>query len=235
MGAVRADPAVALHDVSKRYVVHLIAHDTLREAVAHRAWRQGRAHQWALRGVSLAIAAGESVAVVGPNGSGKSTLLRLVAGIERPTLGTVSVSGGVVSILELGVGFSNHLSGLENLEVAAGLLGLDRGDLRRRLPEIAEFSGLGRVLHRPLREYSSGMIARLGFALAFEVPGDVLLVDEVLAVGDEDFRARCLERVGAFRRAGGTLLFASHEPELVTQLADRVVRLRHGLIHDETS
>jgi len=171
---------------------------------------------------------------MGPNGSGKSTLLRLVVGIERPTIGRVSVAGGVIGILELGVGFTDHLSGVENLEVAAGLLGLDRTELRRRLPTIAEFSGLGRALHRPLREYSSGMVARLGFALAFEVPGDVLLVDEVLAVGDEEFRERCLDRIVAFRRAGGTLLFASHEPQLVAQLADKVVRLRNGLLQPES-
>src|SRR5205807_7078355 len=131
-----------------RYVVHLIAHDTLREAIAHRSWRQPRSLQWALRGVSLTVRQGESVALMGPNGSGKSTLLRLVTGIERPTTGRVHVSGGVVGVLELGVGFSDHLSGLENLEVAAGLLGLDRWQLRERLPAIAGFSGLGRMMQR---------------------------------------------------------------------------------------
>ena len=134
----------------------------------------------------------------------------------------------------MGVGFNDDLSGEQNLEVAAGLLGLSRAELSRLLPRIVEFSELGGALHRPLREYSSGMVARLGFALAMHVPADILLIDEVLAVGDEAFRSRCIDRVKEFRQSGGSLLFASHEPELVEQLADRQLELRNGLLQIDT-
>jgi homopolymeric O-antigen transport system ATP-binding protein len=224
---------IELERVGKRYRVHVVAHDTLKATVHHKSWRHARSVHWALREVSLSIASGESVAVVGPNGSGKSTLLRLVAGVERPTAGTVSVRAATAGLLGLGVGFSDSLSGEENLDVAGALLGMERTELRRLRPAIAEFSGLGQALHRPLREYSSGMVARLGFALAMHARADVLLVDEVLAVGDEEFRGRCIDRISELRRQGGTILFASHEPELVSRLADRVVELRNGLLQSD--
>jgi ABC-type polysaccharide/polyol phosphate transport system ATPase subunit len=175
------------------------------------------------------------VALTGRNGSGKSTLLRLVAGVEQPTAGRLWVGGDVAAVLGLGVGFSDHLSGEQNLEVAGGLIGLDQAELARLRPAIAEFSELGPALLRPLREYSSGMVARLGFALAMHAPADLLLIDEVLAVGDEGFRARCLDRIEQFKRSGGSLLFASHEPELVDRLADRRLELRNGLLQADAA
>jgi lipopolysaccharide transport system ATP-binding protein len=219
-----------LDRVGKRYDVHFIGTDTLRGALSQGSWRRPRAVQWALRDLSFSVRQGESVALIGRNGSGKSTLLRLVAGVEQPTCGNLSVRGGVAAVLGLGVGFSDHLSGEQNLEVAGGLLGLGRAELARLRPAITEFSELGAALLRPLREYSSGMVARLGFALAMHVPAELLLVDEVLMVGDEGFRSRCLERIEEFKQSGGSLLFASHEPELVDQLADRRLELRHGLL-----
>jgi ABC-type polysaccharide/polyol phosphate transport system ATPase subunit len=219
-----------LESVGKRYDVHFVGGDTLRGVLSHRHMWRPRPVQWALRDVSFSVRRGEAVALVGANGSGKSTLLRLIAGVEQPTTGRLRVRGGVVGVLGLGVGFNDDLSGEQNLEVAAGLLGLSRAELSRLLPRIVEFSELGRALHRPLREYSSGMVARLGFALAMHVPADILLIDEVLAVGDEAFRSRCIDRVKQFRQSGGSLLFASHEPELVEQLADRQLELRNGLL-----
>jgi lipopolysaccharide transport system ATP-binding protein len=219
-----------LDRVGKRYDVHFIGTDTLRGVLAQGSWRQPRPVQWALRDVSLSVRRGESVALTGRNGSGKSTLLRLAAGVEQPTAGHLWVGGGVAAVLGLGVGFSDHLSGEQNLEVAGGLLGIARAELARLRPTIAEFSELGAALLRPLREYSSGMVARLGFALAMHAPADLLLIDEVLMVGDEGFRARCLERIEEFKRSGGSLLFASHEPELVDHLADRRLELRNGLL-----
>jgi ABC-type polysaccharide/polyol phosphate transport system ATPase subunit len=219
-----------LDRVGKRYDVHFIGTDTLRGVLSQGSWRRPRPVQWALRDVSFSVRQGESVALIGRNGSGKSTLLRLVAGVEQPTAGRLRVQGGVAAVLGLGVGFSDHLSGEQNLEVAAGLLGISRAELIRLRPAIAEFSELGAALLRPLREYSSGMVARLGFALAMHAPADLLLIDEVLMVGDEGFRTRCLDRVEQFKRSGGSLLFASHEPELVDRLADRQLELRHGLL-----
>jgi lipopolysaccharide transport system ATP-binding protein len=225
-----AGAVLELDRVGKRYDVHFIGTDTLRGALSQGSWRRPRPVQWAIREVSFSVRRGESVALIGHNGSGKSTLLRLVAGVEQPTCGHLSVRGGVAAVLGLGVGFSDHLSGEQNLEVAGGLLGLGRADLSRLRPAIAEFSQLGPALLRPLREYSSGMVARLGFALAMHAPADLLLIDEVLMVGDEGFRARCLDRVEQFKRSGGSLLFASHEPDLIDRLADRRLELRHGLL-----
>jgi ABC-type polysaccharide/polyol phosphate transport system ATPase subunit len=179
--------------------------------------------------VSLTVEPGESVALVGRNGAGKSTLLRLITGIEQPTTGSVRVTGSVAAVLAIGVGFSDHLTGHENIDVAGGLLGLRSRDLRALRGSITEFSGLARELHRPLREYSSGTVARLGFALAVHVPADVLVIDETLSVGDEEFRGRCIDRIEAFRAGGGTLVFSSHEEALVERLASRVVRLRNGI------
>jgi lipopolysaccharide transport system ATP-binding protein len=231
---VSTDGAIIdLRRVGKRYDVHVVPRDTLKATLRHKSWRHARAVRWALREVTLSVARGEAVAVVGPNGSGKSTLLRVIAGVERPTTGTVGVRAATAGLLGLGVGFSDSLSGEENLDVAGALLGIDRSELRRLRPAIAEFSGLGKALHQPLREYSSGMVARLGFALAVHTSAEVLLVDEVLAVGDEEFRGRCIDRIAQFCTAGGTLVVASHEPELVHKLADRVVELRNGLVQGD--
>ena len=220
---------VTLERVSKQYTVHAPGRDTLRGALAPARRREPSRSRWALREVSLTVERGESVAIVGHNGAGKSTLLRLVTGVERPTSGRLRVTGRVAAILGLGVGFSDDLTGREKLDVAGGLLGLRRGELDAAMASIADFSGVGPELHRPLREYSSGMVARLGFALATHVPADVLVVDEALSVGDEEFRARCIDRIDRFRRDGGTLLFASHERELVERLAGRTVHLRTGV------
>lgn len=228
------EQVLEVEGVGKRYDVHFRGADTLRGVLSQRHMWRPRPVQWALRDISFSVRRGEAIALVGRNGSGKSTLLRLIAGVEQPTTGRLRVRGGVVGVLGLGVGFNDDLSGEQNLEVAAGLLGLSKADLARLLPTIVEFSELSGALHRPLREYSSGMVARLGFALAMHVPADMLLIDEVLAVGDEAFRSRCLDRVQEFKRSGGSLLFASHEPELIEALADRRLELRNGLLQIDT-
>ena len=187
----------------------------------------------ALSDLDLEVPSGRSVALIGPNGSGKTTILKLIAGVTAPSAGVVEVGGRVGSLIELGIGFHPELTGWQNLRCSARLLGLDRRSIRDAEVSIAEFAGLGAAMDAPLRTYSSGMIARLGFAVATSVPCDVLLVDEVLAVGDQDFRNRCFERIGELHDGGTTLLLVTHQLSLAAGLCDQAVHVRGGRLVDE--
>ncbi len=182
----------------------------------------------ALSDVSFTVARGETFGVVGPNGCGKSTLLKLVAGLFKPTGGTIEVSGKVSALIELGAGFHPEISGRENVVINGVMLGLTRREIERKLPEIVAFSGLEEFIDEPVKTYSSGMYVRLGFAVAVHVDPDVLVVDEVLAVGDEAFAHRCLDTIEDFSRRGKTIFFVSHSLALVEELCDRVLYLEHG-------
>jgi len=182
----------------------------------------------ALSGVSFEVARGESVGVIGANGSGKSTLLKLLAGIHRPTSGEVVVAGRVAALLELGAGFHPEISGRENIEITGLLLGLTRREIASRFDAIVRFAELEEFLDAPVKTYSSGMAVRLGFSIAAHSDPDVLLVDEVLAVGDEAFSRRCLEKFEEFGRAGKTLLFVSHDLPLVAERCRRALWLDGG-------
>ncbi len=182
----------------------------------------------ALSDVSFTVARGETFGVVGPNGCGKSTLLKLVAGLFKPTGGTLEVSGKVSALIELGAGFHPEISGRENVVINGVMLGLTRREIERKLPEIVAFSGLDDFIDEPVKTYSSGMYVRLGFAVAVHVDPDVLVVDEVLAVGDEAFAHRCLDTIADFSRRGKTIFFVSHSLALVEELCDRVLYLEHG-------
>jgi ABC-type polysaccharide/polyol phosphate transport system ATPase subunit len=182
----------------------------------------------ALEEVSFEVARGESFGLIGGNGSGKSTLLKLVAGMLKPTAGRVVVDGRVAALIELGAGFHPEISGRENVFINGAVLGLTRRDIERRYRDIVEFSGLADFMEEPVKNYSSGMYVRLGFAVAIHTDPDVLLVDEVLAVGDEAFAHRCVRRIEEFLAAGRTLLLVSHSLDLVTALCDRVVWLDRG-------
>lgn len=184
----------------------------------------------ALRNVSFSVRQGEAFGVVGGNGSGKSTLLKLIAGILSPTSGRIEVSGKVAALIELGAGFHPEISGRENIFVNGALLGLSRREVESRFDEIVDFSGLAEFIDEPVKNYSSGMYVRLGFAVAIHTDPDVLLVDEVLAVGDESFAHRCLRRVEEMLGAGKTVLFVSHSLGLVEGLCDRVMWLERGEI-----
>ncbi|HSL18615.1 MAG TPA: ABC transporter ATP-binding protein, partial [Methylomirabilota bacterium] len=187
----------------------------------------------ALDGIDLEVAPGEAVALIGPNGSGKSTLLKLAGGILRPTEGTVDVVGRVTALIELGAGFHPEISGRENVVINGMLLGLKRREIEARLPEILDFAGIGRFIEQPVKTYSSGMYVRLGFAVAVAVDPDVLLIDEVLSVGDEAFTRRCLDRLARMRQAGVTMVLVSHDLDLVSAFADRAVYLRDGRVRAE--
>ena len=184
----------------------------------------------ALDGVSLDVEAGRTVGIIGRNGSGKSSMLKLIAGIGKPTSGTVRVSGRVSALIELGAGFHPEISGRENVFINGMMLGLSKAEIARRFDDIVSFAELGEFIDEPVKTYSSGMYMRLGFAVAINVDPDVLLVDEVLAVGDEAFTHKCLEKFADFRRQGKTIVLVTHTLDLITRLCDEALWLDAGRV-----
>jgi lipopolysaccharide transport system ATP-binding protein len=183
---------------------------------------------YALKDISFEMMNGESLAIVGGNGAGKSTLLSLVTGLAKPDQGRLQVNGKIAALLELGSGFHPDLTGAENLRLNAALLGFTRKQTEAMFDSIVEFSGVGEFINEPLRTYSSGMGVRLAFSVAVNLAPDILIVDEVLAVGDQAFQAKCFERIRGLRRAGKSLLLVSHSAEMVLELCDRALWLDHG-------
>lgn len=190
---------------------------------------------WALRDVSFSLRHGEALALVGRNGSGKSTLLKVVAGLHTPTSGRVlhPRHARIGAMIELGVGFHPELTGRENVFLNASLYGLSRGSIAAMYDRVVDYAGLGQFIDQPLKNFSSGMKARLGFAVAAQLDPDILLIDEVFAVGDAEFQARCLDTLRTLRRRGKTLLFVSHSTEAVREMCDRACLFDHGrLLYD---
>lgn len=185
---------------------------------------------YALKNVSLRLDEGDSLAVIGANGAGKSTLLSVIAGLSWPDEGKVTVNGRIAALLELGSGFHPDLTGAENLRLNAAVLGLTRRKTEERFNEIVEFSEIGDFIDEPLRTYSAGMIMRLAFSVAMNVQPDILLIDEVLAVGDQAFQRKCMKRILALKRAGRILICTSHVPETLQQLCSRAIWLDHGRV-----
>ena len=183
---------------------------------------------YALRDVSFSVERGQSMAIVGHNGAGKSTLLSLIAGVAQPTEGSVKVDGRISALLELGSGFHPDLTGAENLILNASLIGLSRKDVLAKYDEIVEFTGLGDFINEPLRTYSTGMMMRLAFSVAIHADPQVIILDEVLAVGDAEFQTKCRGAIDALHKAGRTLLFVSHASAEVKRMCDRAVWLDHG-------
>ncbi len=190
--------------------------------------RQDRDKFVALDGVSFQVHKGETFGIVGPNGAGKSTLLGLIAGILRPTSGKITVSGRISPLLELGVGFTLELTAAENVVINGVLLGLRRKEIEARMQDIIEFSGLGAFFDQPLKTYSSGMQVRLAFSVAIHVQPDILLVDEVLAVGDAEFQKKCLDRIATLRSNGVTIIFVSHNLQILAAMCDRAAYMSNG-------
>src|SRR5206468_8031618 len=188
---------------------------------------------WALQGVDLHVRPGEAFGIVGRNGSGKSTLLKLIAGIFAPTKGTLAVGGRVGSLIEIGAGFHPEFTGRENVYLNASIYGLKRSYVDEHIDEILGFAELEAFADVPVRTYSSGMYMRLGFSVAMHINPDVLLLDEVLAVGDEAFQQKCFGRIADFKRAGGTIVFVSHDPSAVERVCDRALLLEHGRVVEE--
>jgi lipopolysaccharide transport system ATP-binding protein len=224
---------IRLDRVTKEYARHRHLTRGLKQSLLHLPdliRSMSANHFFALDDISLAIRKGEAVGIIGANGSGKSTLLGLIAGVIGPQAGTVEVQGRVAPLLELGAGFHYELTGYENIVLNGVLMGLTLREVAARMEAIVAFSGLESSLNEPLRTYSSGMVARLGFSVAVHLEPDILLIDEILAVGDTHFQARCYERLEEFRRQGTTFVIVSHSLAEVRFLCDRVVWLAGGKI-----
>ena len=225
---------ITLENVSKRYFLYPQRVRELKKAILHLPTflKASRARQpfWALRDVSLTIRRGESVGIIGPNGAGKSTLLRIVSRLAPLTKGKLAVRGRISPLLELGAGFHPQINGRENAVLNAVLLGLSRKEAQEKLPEIVEFSELGNFIDQPMRTYSSGMYVRLGFAVAVHVRPEILLVDEVLAVGDAEFQRKCFDHIEKLRQEQVTIVLVTHDLESVKRFCDRAVLLNHGAI-----
>ncbi len=226
--------AVRLDNVSKRFTLRPDKARSFQELVTG-LWRRRRPAEefWALKDISFDVEQGGAVGLIGPNGAGKSTILKLITGIIEPTSGRIEVNGRVAALLELGAGFHPDLTGRENTFLNGSILGLGRRQIKKRFDSIVEFSGIGRFVDVPIKHYSSGMQVRLGFSIATAVDPEILLIDEVLAVGDQAFQAKCLQRITDMRRQGTTFLFVSHNADTVRKVCNRVVRLEQGHLHSQ--
>ena len=223
-----SDFAVDVRDVSKRFRLAHGQYNSLKERLIHGGRRQATEDFWALREVSLTVREGETVGILGRNGSGKSTLLKCICGVLQPTSGEVAVRGKLAALLELGAGFQSDLSGRENIYLNGSLLGMSKRDVDRVFDAIVDFSELEEFIDGQVKFYSSGMYVRLGFAVAVNMDPDILVIDEVLAVGDERFQRKCIDRVKQFQREGRTILVVTHSADTVRSICDRGVVLSHG-------
>lgn len=219
--------AVDIQGVSKRFRLYQEKYSSLKERVLH-AGNLPFEEFWALKDVNVEIEAGKTVGILGRNGCGKSTLLKCVAGIIQPTSGQVVVRGQLAAMLELGAGMQPELSGRDNIYLNGSLLGLSRKDIDQRFDEIVAFAELDQFIDNQVKYYSSGMYVRLGFAVAVNVDPDVLLVDEVLAVGDERFQQKCLDKVKQFQEDGRTIIVVSHSPDMLRQICHNIIVMDHG-------
>jgi ABC-2 type transport system ATP-binding protein/lipopolysaccharide transport system ATP-binding protein len=219
---------IRVHGVSKKFRLERNRPSSIKEAVLRLGKKSDVDDFWVLRDIDLDIEPGSFFGLIGHNGSGKSTLLRLMAGIHRPTTGTIESEGRLSALLELGSGFHPDLSGRENVFLNGAMLGLSRKQMAASMDQIIEFSGIGEFIDEPVKIYSSGMYVRLGFAVAVNVDPELLLVDEVIAVGDEEFQRRCMDHMNKLRAGGTTIVLVSHNTKLMADLCDTLGWLDHG-------
>ena len=232
------EPSLIVEGLSKKYCLDLRrslwygVKDLTAELAAQSRSRTvlRKSEFWALKDVTFQVFPGETLGIVGHNGAGKSTLLKLINGLIRPDTGSIKVRGRVGALIALGTGFNPLLSGRENIYINAAVLGVSRKEVERRLDEIIDFSGVGDFIDAPVQSYSSGMVVRLGFSVAATLDPEVLLIDEVLSVGDAAFREKCYRRLSDYRAKGGTVLFISHNTGAVETISDRVMFLDHGRV-----
>jgi ABC-type polysaccharide/polyol phosphate transport system ATPase subunit len=231
--AIVSDPVIDFQDVSLQFRVYSEGRiATLKEWIIRRA-TNGSGHRRVIRaldGVSFSVTRGQAIGVIGRNGAGKSTLLRIAAGILQPSAGVAVVRGRISPVIELGIGFEQEMTGRENIVFNGALLGRSRQEMNLRMDQIVDFAELDAFIDQPIRTYSTGMVARLAFAIATTVDAQVLLLDEVLSVGDERFKRKCHQRMDDFRARGVTILFVSHDLGSVESLCDRALWVADGKI-----
>jgi ABC-2 type transport system ATP-binding protein/lipopolysaccharide transport system ATP-binding protein len=232
--------SIEVEHVTKRYRLGEQWRPTLREGLSLRRSRnradRSEREFWALRGVSFAVEQGEALGLIGRNGAGKTTLLKMLARITEPTTGVARMRGRVGALLEVGTGFHLELSGRDNIYLNGGILGMKRSEIRKRFDDIVDFAGVEKFIDTPLKRYSSGMYLRLAFAVAAHVEPDIVVVDEVLAVGDANFQRKCLGKMSEFARQGRTVVFVSHDLGAIAQMCRRAIWLDGGKIqHDGTA
>ncbi len=223
---------ITLNDVSVEYRVPTESIPTLKEYIIRLLQRRSVGHRkfLALQDFNLKVNSGQTVGIIGSNGAGKSTLLKVISRIIRPTSGRVAVTGRVAPLIELGAGFHPELTGRENIYMNGAMLGFSRKEMDEKYDSIVEFSELEAFIEAPLRTYSSGMVMRLGFAIASDVDPDILIIDEILAVGDGEFQEKCMSRMRSFRENGTTILFVSHSLDSVMDVCERAIWINHGII-----
>lgn len=219
--------AVSIQNVSKKFRLYHERNQTLKSAIMRRR-RSVHEDFWALRGVSFDVEQGSTFGLIGSNGSGKSTLLKCLAKIYWPTSGSISYAGRMAALLEVGSGFHHELSGRENIYLNGSILGMSRKEIDRKFDEIIDFSGVEQFIDQPVKNYSSGMYVRLGFSVAISVEPDILIVDEVLAVGDAEFQEKCFQKFRDYREQGRTVILVSHSMNSVRTMCDQVAWLNKG-------
>lgn len=221
------DSAITVSGVTKVYRLYDRRRDRLRDSLGLTHKKCYREH-YALRGVDLTVRRGETVGIIGTNGSGKSTLLKLITGVLTPTAGTIEVDGRISALLELGAGFNQEYTGIENIYLNGTMIGFSKEEIDRRLDDIVGFADIGDYINQPVRSYSSGMFVRLAFAVAINIDPEILIVDEALSVGDVFFQAKCYRKFEEFREQGRTILFVSHDLSAISRYCDRAVLLNQG-------
>ena len=222
---------IAFENVSKHFILYTNKSHSLKELVLNKVLKrhpQSEVQYQVLKNVSFQINYGETIGIIGENGTGKSTSLKLIANIMRPDEGKVIVKGSVASLLEIGAGFQPDLTGRENVYLYGSILGLSRKEIDKRYQEIVEFSELAEFMVMPVKNYSSGMYMRLGFAVAINVDADIILLDEVLSVGDESFQIKCLRKIDEYKAKNKTIVFVSHDMNAVKRICDRVFYIKRG-------
>ena len=224
--------SVEVNDLSKVYHLYNKSSDRLRETFSIKKKKYSKDH-YALKNINLSIKHGESVGIVGTNGSGKSTLLKLITGVVTPTTGEIKTEGKIAALLELGAGFNPEYTGIENIYLNGTMMGYTEEEMEKRVPAIVDFADIGEFIYQPVKSYSSGMFARLAFAVSINVEPDILIVDEALSVGDTRFQVKCIDKMRELQESGTTILFVTHAIEQIKRFCTRAIWIKNGEVVED--